>query len=177
MKGWPSWSFETKAQPVEPPITRISSQLTWLEMRRVWPRIGAPCTRGLAPIIQAAHARNRRGQEERPSSAFVTTWIGPTTRKSPTSPPMRRAARAFIRTAGALSVAVERDAVELHAMVDEAEAEPLGDALLKRLKFVIDEFDHLAGLDVDQMVVVSFRGGLVTRAPVAELMAFEDSRL
>src|SRR5579864_8421926 len=62
-------------------------------------------------------------------------------------------------------------------MVDEAEAEPLGDALLKRLKLVIDEFDHLSGLDIDQMVVVTFRDGLVTRAAVPELMAFEDSGL
>ena len=50
--------------------------------------------------------------------------------------------------------AVEGDAVELHAVVDEAEAELLGDALLQRLELVVDELDDLAGLDVDQMVVM-----------------------
>ena len=40
-----------------------------------------------------------------------------------------------------LAVAVERDAVKLDAMVDEAEAELLGDALLKKLQFLIHELD------------------------------------
>ena len=40
-------------------------------------------------------------------------------------------------------------------MIDEAEAEPLGDPLLQRFQFVVDELDDVAGLDVDQMVVVA----------------------
>src|SRR5215212_8784937 len=90
---------------------------------------------------------------------------------------MRRNARSFMRTAGASSIAVERDAVQLHAMVDEAEAELLGNALLQRLELVVDELDHLAGLDVDQVVVVGFGRGLIAQAAVAELMALEDSGL
>ena len=74
------------------------------------------------------------------------------------------------------AAAVEGDAVELHAMVDEAEAELLGDPLLKHLELLVDELDDLAGLDVDQMVVMRFRRGLVARAAVAELVALEDSR-
>src|SRR6185312_8169204 len=50
---------------------------------------------------------------------------------------------------------------------DEAEAQLLGDSLLQRFELVVRELDHVPGFDVDQMVVVRFGGGLVTRAPVA----------
>src|SRR5438046_1714510 len=95
----------------------------------------------------------------------------------PTSPPMRSAARPFNRTAVGSTVAIDRDAVQLHAMVDQSETKLFGDPLLQGFELVVDEFDHIPGLDVDQMVVVAFRGCLVARAPIAELMAFEDSRL
>ena len=75
------------------------------------------------------------------------------------------------------AAAVEGDAVQLHAMVDEAEAELLGDPLLQRLELLVDELDDLAGLDVDQMVVMRVRRGFVARAAVAELVALEDSGL
>ena len=39
-------------------------------------------------------------------------------------------------------------------MVDEAEAEPLGNALLQRLQLVVDELDDVARIDVDKMIVV-----------------------
>ena len=54
---------------------------------------------------------------------------------------MRKIASPFRGTARALSVAIERDAVQLHAMVDEAEAELFGDALLQRFEFVVDELE------------------------------------
>src|SRR5690242_4164776 len=88
---------------------------------------------------------------------------------------MRRIARAF--RPGALSVAIERNSVELHAVIDEAEAELLGDPLLEHLELIVDELDDVAGLDVDQMVVVGFGGSLVTRAAIAELVPLQDSRL
>jgi hypothetical protein len=62
-------------------------------------------------------------------------------------------------------------------VVDEAEAEALGDLLLQRLELVVGEFDHLARLDVDQMVVMRFRCRFVARSAVAEIMPLEDSRL
>jgi hypothetical protein len=62
-------------------------------------------------------------------------------------------------------------------MVDEAEAEPLRDPLLQFLELLVDEFDDVAGLDVDQMIVVGLRRSLVTRAAVAELMPLENARL
>src|SRR5205085_6030353 len=87
---------------------------------------------------------------------------------------MRASARRFMRTAGALSIAVERDAVKLHPMVDEAEAELLGNSLLQRLELIVDELDHISGFYVDKMIVVGFGCGFVARAAVAELVAFEN---
>src|SRR5690348_454298 len=95
------------------------------------------------------------------------------TTKSSSRPAIRRTARAFRH--GALPVAIERDSVELHAVIDEAEAELLGDALLKDLQLVIDEFDDVAGLDVDQMVMVGLGRCLVARAAVAKFVAFENA--
>src|SRR4051794_36279012 len=88
---------------------------------------------------------------------------------------MRRNARAFNRTPATLTVAGKGDAVELHAMVDEPEAKLLRDPFLKAFEFVVDEFDDVAGLDVDQVVVVGFRGCFVPRSAVAEFVALEDS--
>src|SRR3546814_4073766 len=83
-----------------------------------------------------------------------------------------------IRSRSATSIlAIERDAIKLHAVIDEAEAQPLGDLLLELLKLGIDEFEHLAGLDVDQVIVVRFGRGLVARMAVAEIMAIEDAGL
>ena len=75
------------------------------------------------------------------------------------------------------ALAVGGDAVQLHAMVDQAEAELLGDLLLKRLQLLIDELDDVAGLDVDQVIVMRVRRRFIARAAVAELMPLEDSRL
>ena len=60
-------------------------------------------------------------------------------------------------------------------MVDEAEAELLGDPLLKHLELLVDELDDLAGFDVDQMIVMRVRRRFVARAAVAELVALEDA--
>src|SRR5262245_17632417 len=97
-----------------------------------------------APHIQPIAARNRRGQGDRPTTALATTWIGPQMANRSRIPPMRSNARAFTLpfpppacglggVGSGSTVAVEGDAVKLHAMVDEAEAEPLGDALLQLL--------------------------------------------
>src|SRR4051812_12322538 len=67
--------------------------------------------------------------------------------------------------------------VKLHAMVDEAEAEPLGDLLLQGFELVVGELDHIAGLDVDQMVVMGLGRRFVAGAAVAEIVALENSRL
>ena len=100
-------------------------------------------------MIHAAAPRNHCGQGERRSSSLVTTCTGAQTRNSSSRPAMRAAARAFRRTLLFLTIAVEGDAVELHAMVDEPETELLGNSLLQQFELVIDELDHVAGLHID----------------------------
>src|SRR4051812_10188247 len=155
----------------------MSSQLMWFATRRVCAPILAPFRRTRTPMIQAAAPRKRGGQGEARNSNLVATWTGTTSRNSRTSPKMRRAARAFIPTSGALTVAVFSDAVKLHAVVHEAEAELLRNAFLKRFQLIVDEFDDVTCLDVDQMIVMRFRGGFVARPSVAEFVPLEDSGL
>ena len=67
------------------------------------------------------------------------------------------AIRATARALGlGLAVAVEGDAVQLHAMVDEAEAKLLRDPLLQCFEFVIDGDKlecHLTGVYRDRVVI------------------------
>ena len=60
-------------------------------------------------------------------------------------------------------------------MIDEAEAELFGDPPLEHLELLVDELDDLAGLDVDQMVVMRVRRGFIARAAVAEFVPLEDA--
>ena len=50
---------------------RMSSQLMWLATIRVAGRGRAPTSVTRAPTIQAASARNRRGQPDRPTTILV----------------------------------------------------------------------------------------------------------
>ena len=59
-------------------------------------------------------------------------------------------------------------------MVDQPEAELFRDRLLQPLDFLVAEFDHLAGAQVDQMVVVFVGDGLVAASPGAEIVAGDD---
>src|SRR4051812_2778473 len=154
----------------------MSSQLVWLETSNVCGATGVPVTRTRTPTIHPAVPRNHCGQGERPSSSLVTMWTGAQTRNSRRSAVMRSTARGFNR-AWFLAIAVEGDAVQLHPMVDEAEAELFGDALLERLELVVGELDDVSGLDVDQMIVVGLRRRFVARAAVAEFVPFEDPGL
>ena len=53
-------------------------------------------------------------------------------------------------------LAVDGNAIKLHAVVDEAVAEFFRDDFLQRLKLGVDKFDDLAGFDIDQMVMMRF---------------------
>src|SRR4051794_11626621 len=95
------------------------------------------------------------------------------TANSASAPTTRATARALgLR----LAIATEGDAVKLHSVVDEAEAELLGDPLLQGLELVIDELNDVARFDVDEMVVMTFRRRLIAGAAIAELVALEDAR-
>ena len=75
--------------------------------------------------------------------------------------------------ARSVALAIEGDTIKFHAVVDEAEPQPFGDHLLQRLELGIDEFDHLARFDIDQMVVMRLGRRFVARAAVAEIVAVE----
>jgi len=69
-----------------------------------------------------------------------------------------------------LPVAVERDAVQLHSVVDEAKAKLFRDPFLQRLEFFVDEFDNGTRLDVDQVIVMLVGCRFVTGATVSEFV-------
>src|SRR5580698_5147691 len=68
-----------------------------------------------------------------------------------------------------------RHPVELQPVIDELVAELFGDGGLQGFDFLVDELDDLAGLHVDEVVVVGFGGFLVARAAAVELVAGEDA--
>ncbi len=72
-------------------------------------------------------------------------------------------------------LAIEADAVKLHPVIDQPIAELLGNLPLQCLQLGIDEFDDLAGFDVDQVVVVRFGRGFIARAAIAEIVPVEDA--
>ncbi len=90
---------------------------------------GEPSSRGLTPAMRVAAARKRGGQGERPIRNFVRIWTGASVKKRPAKPAIR-SQRIREESADSL-VPVNGDAVQFHAMVDQAEAEPLGNAFLK----------------------------------------------
>ena len=71
----------------------------------------------------------------------------------------------------------EAAAEQLQPVVDQLEAEPGGDLLRQGLVPGIGELDHLAGVDIDQVVVRAMLGRLVAGAGAAEIVALEDALL
>src|SRR3712207_2812449 len=69
---------------------------------------------------------------------------------------------------------LQGDRIELEAVRDEAEAEPPGDLRLQRLDLLGAELDHVAGGEIDEMIVVLLRGPFVTRAPADEFELLDD---
>src|SRR3954465_9511991 len=100
--------------------------------------------------------------------------MGAIAANSASAPTTRATARALgLR----LAIATEGDAVKLHAMVDQAEAELLRDPLLQCLELIVDEFDDITGLNVNQMVVMVLGRGFVPGPAVAELVPLQDASL
>ena len=60
-------------------------------------------------------------------------------------------------------------------MIHEPVAQLLRNLALERFEFRIDEFYDLAGFDVDQVIVMGFRGRFVASAAVAEIVAVQYS--
>ncbi len=77
----------------------------------------------------------------------------------------------------AVGFAVQGHAVELQAVADEPVAGLFRDPALQFLDLVVVEFDDLAALDVDQMVVVLVRCFFIARAAIAEIVLGENRPL
>ncbi len=75
------------------------------------------------------------------------------------------------------ALSIERDTREFHPMVNEAEAKLFSNLPLQGFKLGIDKFDHLAGFNIDQMVMMCLGCRLIARTTVAEIVAIEDSGL
>src|SRR4030095_863596 len=93
-------------------------------------------------------------------------------RKAMVMPVARRVAMMSFRRRTRLLAALGY-AVELQAMVDQIEAELFGDAALQALDVLVDEFDHAARGEIDQMIVV-IADLFVAGAAVAEIVALEN---
>ena len=113
-----------------------------------WSERAVPVTCRRAPTIQAIAPRKRGGQgEAQPTAATGRGGRGSQQRQRSSPATAARCGRSRPRSyARALrrprpQLAVEADAVQLHAVIDEAEAQLLGDLLLQLLEFGIDEFD------------------------------------
>ncbi len=74
-----------------------------------------------------------------------------------------------------LLAVLDRHAVKLEAVIDEAVAELAGDFFLKLLDLWRVELDDFAGLHIDQVIVVLFRHFLVACATIAEIMRLEGA--
>ena len=70
---------------------------------------------------------------------------------------------------------LHRHAEQLEPVADEAKAELARNALLQPLDLLVAKLDHLARLDVDEMIVMAVARRLVACAPVAEFVTFEDA--
>src|SRR5690606_23874177 len=68
----------------------------------------------------------------------------------------------------------ERLAIKLKTMINQVEAEFLGDLVLQFLDLIAGELDHLPGLNIDQMIVMLIRYFLVAGAAVAKIVALEN---
>src|SRR3954466_2862864 len=71
-------------------------------------------------------------------------------------------------------VFVERHAIQFQPVIDQLVAELAGNLGLQFLDLLGGELDHLAVAQIDQMVVVAVGHLLVARAPLAEIVPFDD---
>src|SRR5690606_13438742 len=69
----------------------------------------------------------------------------------------------------------ERLAIKLKTMINQFEAEFLGDLVLQFLDLIAGELDHLPGLNIDQMIVMLIRYFLVAGAAVTKIVALENT--
>src|SRR5829696_5658878 len=70
---------------------------------------------------------------------------------------------------------VQRDGVKLQPVIDQTVAELARDLGLQPLDLLGLEFDHLAGAQIDQMIVMRLRHLFIAGAAVAEIVPLDDA--
>src|SRR5262245_66500503 len=93
----------------------------------------------------------------------------------PMAAPLCRRARHCGESSAPGLLVVERDRIELEPVLDEPVAEPARDLGLQALDLLRLKLDHLAGAQVDQVVVIGFRHLLVARAALGDIMAMDHA--
>lgn len=72
-------------------------------------------------------------------------------------------------------VGLDRNSVKFQPMVDKPEAMLTGNALLEGLDLGRMKFDHLASAQINEMVMMLFGHGFVTRAAITKIVALDDA--
>jgi len=70
---------------------------------------------------------------------------------------------------------IERHGVQLEPVIDQAVAKPARDLRLQALDLVRLELDHVAGAQIDQMVVMRVGNLFVARPALAKIMTLDDT--
>jgi hypothetical protein len=77
----------------------------------------------------------------------------------------------------AIGLAVQGNTVKLQTVPDQPVTGLFGDSPLQFLDLVVVEFDHLAALNIYQVIVVLRRSLFIASAAIAEIMLGEDTCL
>ena len=105
------------------------------------------------PLVQLIDRRNRRGHGDGRLRSRQRLWRSKLVTKLAAISSSRAVNKNWPAKNAAglrrLILAVDGDAIEFHAMVNETVAEALCNDFLQRFQFGIDEFDNFAGFDVN----------------------------
>jgi hypothetical protein len=119
------------------------------------------------PLIFRETLVKWRGQGECKRNIRHKPCSGSVAAKARTIRTTRAAARGWTRS----GFAIERDAIKFHPVIDQTEAQFFSNLFLKGFKLGIDEFDYLASLYINQMIMMGFGRSFITRAAIAKIMA------
>src|SRR5262249_14599856 len=105
-------------------------------------------------------------------NAHVKSARGP-----PRSSAHYRGGQGCVHSFLAVGFAVQGYAIKFQTMADEAISGLFSYAPLQVFDLVVVKFDHLAGLDIDQVVVVFLGSLFIASATIAEIVLGQNARL
>ena len=72
-------------------------------------------------------------------------------------------------------VGVQRNGIKLQSVIDETIAQLAGDGFLEAFDFLIDEFNDLAGAQINQMIMVIVTGFFIAGPAIPEIMTLDNA--